>query len=314
MTTGHTLKQLLQNRQYIYTPGIATPLNAMIVEKLGYEYIYVGGYDVSLTLLGLPDVGLITEPEMVTNAGHIARAVNLPVIVDADTGYGNAINVIRTVQNCEKAGVAGIHIEDQVSPKRCGHAAGKTIVSLDEAVGKMRAALDARKSPDFLIMGRTDAVAAQGGGLDEAVRRGCEFAKSGCDMVWAEFPNTDMELARDFAKGVHEICPNVPLYFNFSSNLNWQETSVTFDDVAALGYKAMHTSLAALRASMVATWDYAQDLKNHGSAAEINFQTHLKTHPMGAFHEFAGFAKIREMEKKYLPVEELEKYEDTSGL
>ena len=314
MSKGLKLKQLLKNKHYLFTLGIATPINAMIVEKAGFDYIYLGGYDVSLTLLGLPDVGLITEPEMVTNAGNVARSVALPVMVDADTGYGNAINVVRTVQNFEKAGVAGIHIEDQISPKRCGHVAGKQLVSLDEAVGKMRAALDARTDPDFIIMGRTDAVAAQGGGLDEAIRRGRAFAKAGCDMVWSEFPNTDMNLARGFAEGVHAECPDAVLYFNFSSNLDWRGSGVSFDDVSALGYQAMHTSLAAMRASMVATWDYAIELKERGAFAEIDFQTRLNDHPMGEFHKLAGFAKIREMEEKYLPAEELRKYDDTLGL
>jgi 2-methylisocitrate lyase-like PEP mutase family enzyme len=118
MSMGKKLRTLMREHKYLYTPGITTPLHAMMCEKAGFEFTYMGGYDVSLTLLGLPDVGLITETEMVANAGHIARAVNIPLVADADTGYGNAINVIRTVQNFENAGVAAIHIEDQVSPKR----------------------------------------------------------------------------------------------------------------------------------------------------------------------------------------------------
>jgi isocitrate lyase len=314
MSKGRKLKELLREKPYIFTLGVTTPLHAMIVQKAGFDYVYVGGYDVSLTLLGLPDVGLITENEMVTNAGHVARSVELPVMVDADTGYGNAINVIRAVQNFEAAGVAGLHIEDQVSPKRCGHVAGKTIISLDEAVGKIRAALDARRDKDFVIMARTDAIAAQGGGLDEAVKRGREFARAGADMVWSEFPNTDMELAAAFASGVHAEFPDMPLYFNFSSNLDWRGKSIGFEDIAAIGYKAMHTSLAGMRATMMATWDYAVDLKERGAAAEVDFQTKLKAHPMGSFHDFAGFAKIKAMEEKYLPVEEMKKYEDSVGL
>ncbi len=115
MTMGRKLRNLMHDHKFLYTPGITTPLHAMIVEKAGFEYADMGGYDVSLTLLGLPDVGLITATEMVANAGHIARSVAIPVIADADTGYGNAINVIRTVQNFEAAGVAAIHIEDQAS-------------------------------------------------------------------------------------------------------------------------------------------------------------------------------------------------------
>ncbi len=314
MSQGRKFRELLREKPYIFTLGVTTPLHAMIVQKVGFDYIYVGGYDVSLTLLGLPDVGLITENEMVVNAGHVARSVELPVMVDADTGYGNAINVVRAVENFERAGVAGLHIEDQVSPKRCGHVAGKTIISLDEAVGKIRAALDARRDKDFVIMARTDAVAAQGGGLDEAVKRGKAFARAGADMVWSEFPNTDMELAAAFAAGVHGEFPDLPLYFNFSSNLDWRGKTIGFDDIAALGYKAMHTSLAGMRATMMATWDYAVDLKARGAAAEVDFQTRLKAHPMGAFHELAGFNRIKAMEEKYLPAEDLKKYDETVGL
>ena len=125
MSKGGSLRRLLAEKPFIVTPGITNALHALIVEKAGFDYVYVGGYDVSLALLGLPDVGLITETEMVANARNIAGAVNLPVVADADTGYGNAINVIRTVRDYEAAGVAAIHIEDQVSPKRCGHVAGK---------------------------------------------------------------------------------------------------------------------------------------------------------------------------------------------
>lgn len=314
MSAGGKFRQVLRDKPYIFTLGVTTPLHAMIVQKAGFDYVYVGGYDVSLTLLGLPDVGLITETEMVANAGHVARSVELPVMVDADTGYGNAINVIRAVENYERAGVAGIHIEDQVSPKRCGHVAGKTIISEEEAVGKIRAALDTRRDKDFVIMARTDAVAAQGGGLDEAVKRGKAFARAGADMVWSEFPNTDMELAAAFAAGIHGEFPDLPLYFNFSSNLDWRGKSIGFEDIAAIGYKAMHTSLAGMRATMMATWDYAVDLKARGAAAEIDFQQRLRAHPMGAFHEMAGFPRIKAMEEKYLPAEELKKYEETVGL
>lgn len=314
MSMGEKLRDLLRQKPFIFTPGVTTPLHAMIVEKVGFDYVYIGGYDVSLTLLGLPDVGLITETEMVANAGHAARSVSIPVIADADTGYGNAINVIRAVQNFEAAGVAGIHIEDQVSPKRCGHVAGKQIVSEEEAVGKVRAALDARRHKDFVIIARTDAVAAVGGGLDEAIRRGRAYARVGADMLFCEFPDTDLEPARLFAEGVHDEVPNLPLYFNFSSNLEWHKTKTTFKDIAALGYKAMHTSLAGMRATMMATYDYAVDLKARGARAEVEFQARLREHPMGAYHELAGFPQIRAMEEKYLSAEELKKYEGAIGL
>ena len=315
MSKGRRLKELLREKKFLITMGIACPLHAMLVEKAGFDYVYVGGYDVSLMLLGMPDVGLITETEMLANARNIARAVDLPVIADADTGYGNAINVMRTVQDFEEAGVAAIHIEDQVSPKRCGHVAGKTIVSLEEAVGKMQAALDARRDPDFMIIGRTDAVAAAGGGLDEAVKRAKAFARIGCDMVWAEFPSADLEQPRRFAAEVHKEFPGLPLYLNYSANLKWSESNATFEDFAAMGYKAMHTSLAALRATMQATWDYAMDLKARGAQAEIDFQKRLANHPMGAYNEIAGIPRIKELEAKYLATDEVKKkYDGAIGL
>jgi len=310
MSQGRKLRDLMAQRKFLVTPGVTHALHAMIVEKAGFDFVYTGGYDTSLTLLGLPDVGLITQTEMVANARNIAGAVRIPVIADADTGYGNAINVIRAVQDFEAAGVAAIHIEDQVSPKRCGHVAGKMIVPLEEAVGKLKAALEARKDKDFMIIARTDAVAAAGGGLDEAVRRGREFARIGCDVIWAEFPSADAEYPRRFAQGIHREFPRAPLYFNYSSNLRWHESRLTFEDIAAMGYQLMHVSLAAMRVAMRAVWDYAVDLKERGALAEMEFEQKAIGHPMGAFHEFAGFKRVRELEEKYLPGEELKrKYE-----
>jgi 2-methylisocitrate lyase-like PEP mutase family enzyme len=287
----------------------------MIVEKAGFDFVYVGGYDVSLTLLGMPDVGFITETEMLNNARHIARSVTLPVIADVDTGYGNALNVIRTVQDFEAAGLAAIHIEDQVAPKRCGHVAGKVVVPLQEAVGKIRAALDARKDKDFVIIARTDAIAAAGGGLDEAIRRGKAFAQVGADMIWAEFPTADIAQPQRFACEVLAAFPHVPLYLNYSANLKWHESKVTFEDFAAMGYKIMHVSLTGMRSTMMGMWDYAVDLKARGAQAEIDFQHRLNAHPMGAFHEFAGFAKFKALEEKYLPADEVQKkYDGAVGL
>lgn len=307
MSMGAKMRALLHERKYVYTPGITTALHAMIVEKAGFDYVYMGGYDVSLTLFGLPDVGLLTATEMVENARHIAGSVKIPVIADADTGYGNAVNVVRTVRDFESAGVAGIHIEDQVAPKRCGHVAGKTLVSLEEAVGKLKAALEARRDPDFIIMARTDAIAATGGGFDEAVRRGRAYARAGCDMLFAEFPDANIAMPKRFAEEIHKDFPGLPLYFNYSSNLKWHQSKVTFGDLAALGYKAMHVSLAGMRATMQATWDYAVDLRARGAQAEIDFEKRLRDHPMADHYAFAGFPAIKALEQKYLPAEELEK-------
>jgi len=315
MSMPKKLRRLLQEKEYIVTPGAAHPLHAVIVEKTGYDFIYMTGYGTSLTLLGVPDVGLLTETEMVTNARNIARAVNIPVIADADTGFGNAINAIRTVQDYESAGVAGIHMEDQVSPKRCGHLAGKMIIPLDEAVGKIRAAVEAKRDKDFVIIARTDAVAAVGGGFDEALRRGREYARAGADMLFCEFPDTDPEPPRRFAAEVHKEFPGLPLFFNYSSSFKWYESPLTFGDVARMGYKVIIVSLGCMRVSMQAVWDYAADMMKRGEQAEKDFEEGFKGHPVEDFNRFAGIPRIKELEAKYLPREEVrKKYEESVGL
>ena len=305
MSAGAKFRELLKKHRYVVTPGITTPLHAMIVERAGYEFVYVGGHDVSVTLLGLPDVGLVSETEMVTNARHIARSVSLPVIADADTGYGNAINVIHTVRDFEAAGVAGIHIEDQVAPKRCGLEAGTVLIPVEEAVGKLKAALDARADEDFVIIGRTDAVGAAGSGLDEAIHRAKAYAAAGCDMVFANVSSAEAEQPRLFAKAVHAEYPDLPLYFNYASSHKWHESRVTFEDLADMGYSAIHVSVAAFRTTMEAVWDYAVDMRERGAQAEFERQERMIGHPMDDVAAFEGFPEIRELEAKYLPAEDL---------
>lgn len=311
MDTSRKLRELLATKDYIVTFGIHNPMQAMIAEKTGYDVVYMGGHDTTAMMLGLPDIGLITETEMVGNARNIARAVNVPVLADADTGYGNAINVIRTVQNYEAAGVAGIHIEDQVMPKRCGQAAGKTVIPLDEAAGKIRAAVDAKKNPDFVIIARTDAVTAAGGSLEEGIRRGKAYARAGADMLFCDFPSEDLQYARRFAAEIHQDFAGLPLFFNYCTRFKWQQAPATFSDIAALGYKLMNISTAAMRVSMQAVWDYAVDVRQRGERAEMDFAAKLKAHPTEDFHSFTGLSNIRELEAKYLPADEMSrKYGD----
>jgi isocitrate lyase len=308
------MRALLEEKDYIVTPGVANPMHAMIVERVGFDYVYMTGYGTSLTILGLPDVGLLTETEMVTNAKNIAKAVNIPVIADADTGFGNAINMIRTVQDYEAAGVAGIHIEDQLAPKRCGHLAGKSIIPIEEAVGKVKAAVDAKKDKDFIIIARTDAIAAAGGGFEEALTRGKEFARAGADMVFCEFPSPDGEQPKRFAAEMHKEFPNLPLFFNYSSSFTWYDSPLKFSDVAKMGYKVIIISLGCLRVSIQAVWDYAADLMDRKEQAEKDFERKLKGHPTEDFNKFAGFPQVKQLEAKYLPDEEVrKKYEESIG-
>jgi isocitrate lyase len=310
MGMGKKIRALMAEKDYLVTPGVGNPMQAIIVEKVGFDYVYMSGYGTSLTILGLPDVGLITEVEMVTNAKNIVKAVDIPVIADADNGFGNAVNMIRTIRDYEEVGVAGIHVEDQISPKRCGHLAGKEVIPLDEAIGKIRAAVDAKKEEDFIIIARTDALSAAGGGFDEALKRGKAYARAGADMVFCEFPSPEPEMPARFAREIHCEFPNLPLFFNYSSSFKWHESPLTFDDVAKMGYKVIIVSLGCVRAGMQAVWDYAADLMVQKEIAEKGFEKRLVGHPTEDFHRFAGVPRIREIESRYLPGDAIRKKYD----
>ncbi|MEK7217112.1 MAG: isocitrate lyase/PEP mutase family protein, partial [Chloroflexota bacterium] len=181
-TTPARLRVLLRGGM-VLAPFVYDGLSARIAEAAGFECLYLSGFGSSMAK-GFPDVGLLTGTEMVQNAGYVVGAVTVPVIADADTGYGNAINVQRTVRDYQRAGVAGIHIEDQVFPKKCGFFKGKDVIPMGEAVSKLRAALDARTDPDFLVIARCDALAIAG--WDETERRCRAYAAAGADMVFVD--------------------------------------------------------------------------------------------------------------------------------
>src|SRR5688500_2485164 len=183
MSAGAKLRTLLAQDGIVLGGGAHDALSARIVEQVGYPLCVVTGAGVSMCR-GYPDVGLVTMEEMVANARYIAEAVDIPVVVDADNGYGNAINVRRTVREFERAGVAGIHIEDQVWPKRCGHMFGKRLIAKEEMAGKIKAALDARHDSDFVIIARCDAIMVNG--LDDTLDRGEAYLEAGADMLFFE--------------------------------------------------------------------------------------------------------------------------------
>jgi methylisocitrate lyase len=192
MDKAELIRDSLREKGQLIMPGIYDALSAKIAARAGFEVIFITGYSVSATLLGEPDFGLLTQTEVVNAAQRICSVVDTPVIVDADTGYGNAINTIRTVQELIRAGAAGMFLEDQVWPKRCGHMKGKQVIPLDEQLKKLRAALEAREKHDFYIVARTDA--RQALGLDEAIRRGIAFRDAGADAVFIEAPESKEEM------------------------------------------------------------------------------------------------------------------------
>ena len=202
MTNASVLRQLLAKNELIRAPGVYDGITARLVEQAGFPVVYMTGAGTSMSL-GYPDLGLITQTEMVANASVIARTVDIPVIADADTGYGNEINMTRTVNEYERAGVSAIHIEDQVSPKRCGHLDGKELIPLDEYLAKIRAAVAARRDPDFVIIARTDANAVTG--FDDALERANAALEAGADVAFVEAAK-DMEELVAIPKQVKGPC------------------------------------------------------------------------------------------------------------
>jgi len=192
LSKGQLIRQALRAQGQLIMPGVYDALSAKIAARAGFEVIFITGYSLSATLLGEPDFGLLTQSEVVGAAQRICAVVDTPVIVDADTGYGNAINVMRTVQDLIRAGAAGMFLEDQVWPKRCGHMKGKQVIALDEQLKKLRAAVEAKQGGDFFIVARTDS--RQALGLTEAITRGLAFKEAGADAVFIEAPESKEEM------------------------------------------------------------------------------------------------------------------------
>ncbi|MBM4315095.1 MAG: isocitrate lyase/PEP mutase family protein [Deltaproteobacteria bacterium] len=299
------LRALLKKGDTLFVPGCYNAMSARVLDHVGFPAIYMSGYGTSLSLLGMPDAGLATMTEMLLNARYIANAVSVPVIADADTGYGNAINVMRCVREYIGTGVAGIHIEDQVAPKRCGHVAGREVIPLDEAVGKFRAADTARQEidSDFVIIARSDARGAHGGSLGEAIDRVNAYLEAGADMAFVEGPTSIEEVGR--------VCREVrgPIFYNMTGI----SPRMSLEQMQALGIAITITAGTAMRATLQAVYDIAVKLRDEGPTAEAAFIDAFKKHPLGDLHTFAGFDGIRALEEKFLPAGQLGKYDGSLG-
>ena len=301
---GRKFRQLLQDEPYLYTGGIYSPLDAQIAESAGMKSIYLSGYSLAM-MNGWPDMGLLTMTEVTKAASMIASAVEVPIIADADDGYGNALSTMRTVQEFVKTGVAGIHIEDQRFPKRCGHIAGKTIVSREEALGKYQAALAERDrlDRDFVIIARTDAFGAVGGSMEEAIWRGRAYADAGVDSVWCELSSSDRGPAIEFARAMRATHPKLPLSFNYSSSFRWHKDPdpLTFRELGELGYKFIFITLYGAHASMFAVWNAMHDLVKNEEQGQWALERTKVGHPTESHHVMARVAHFQELETKYIP-------------
>jgi len=257
--TTTTLRRLISRPKLLLAPGVADAMNARIVAREGFEALYMTGGGTSATRLGLPDVGLLTMTEMVDNAQRIAEAAEIPLIADADNGYGGPINVRRTIRAYERAGVAGVHIEDQQWPKRCGHMAGKTLISTGEMVSKLKAAADSRLDGDFIIIARTDAYSVEG--YDAAMERAARYVEAGADMIFVEELRTVEQLAevpRRF---------KVPALYNMASS--GKTPFLAAEEIERLGFRVVIYPNIIMRAQIHAAQTVLRALKTTGALQPI---------------------------------------------
>jgi len=281
-------------RQLIYAPEILQlpcchdALSAKVLEQAGFKAISAAGYGTAGSVLGFPDIGLATATEMINNYRHICNAVDIPVFVDIDTGFGDVNNAIRAVRDCEQAGAAGLFIEDQTYPKRCGHMAGKSVVSAEEYLPKLRAALWARKDPDFVIMARTDAAAVYG--VHDAINRARMYASEGADMVFIEALKTkeDMIIVN---KAMKEV--GVPVMANMIEG--GESPFLTASELEEIGFRVVAYPCASLYVAVKALQKWAKCLKDTGTSESV--QDQMLT--FGEYFDFIGAPEIRERENMF---------------
>jgi 2,3-dimethylmalate lyase len=280
-------RELLAAPGPVLAPGAYDALSARLVEQAGFDAVYMTGFSTTAALLGRPDVGLLTGSEMVANAARLVAAVELPVIADADTGYGNAINVVRTVRAYEQAGVAGIHLEDQVMPKKCGHMSGKAVIPAEEMVGKLRAAVAARTDPDFVIIARTDSAATHG--LDDAIHRAQAYARAGADLLFVEAPTS----AEDITRVATELHGVAPLVFNWAEG--GRTPPLTLDQITELGFALVLFPIGTLLAATAAIRDLLARLRADGTPAAALPELPSFTE----FTELVGLEEINQLEQRF---------------
>ncbi len=278
------LRTKIETKNFVQAPGVYDSLTAKIVEAQGFDALYMTGYGTAASKFGLPDTGFLTLTEMVDNAGRIADAVNIPLIADADTGYGNAINVVRTVREFEKAGVAAIHIEDQTWPKRCGHMAGKSVIDAKEMVAKIKAAVDARIDPNFLIIARTDALATHG--FEQAIERGQMYAQAGADILFIEAP-----INKEQVEQIPRLLSPRPTLLNLAP----RTPNFSREEIENMGYAVAIYPGVCLAAVISACTEEVKRLKETGKSRDWgdSLQSFLD------LNNFLGVNYYNELEQKY---------------
>ncbi|EGW40999.1 isocitrate lyase/PEP mutase family protein [Desulfosporosinus sp. OT] len=286
MNKGKVLRDLLADQEILVVPGAHDVLTAKIIEKTGFQAVYMTGYGQAASHLGTADVGLLTMSEMLARANNFASAVDVPVIADGDTGFGNAINVMRTVRQYEMAGVAAIQLEDQVAPKKCGHMTGRQVIPMAEMVGKIRAAVEARRNSDFVIIARTDARTIHG--IDEAIRRAKAYEEAGADVIFVESPESVEEMKR-ITSGF-----NVPVLANMVEG--GRTPLLSARELEKLGYDLVIFPTSSTYMVAQAMKNLMEELMKTGTTKNLM----SKMIPFPEFNELIGLMEIRELEAKYV--------------
>ena len=281
-----TLRKLLyDNSKPFVVPGVYDAMGAKIAQKIGFEAIFQTGYGTSATLLGMPDYGFVGAAETVENARRICAAVSVPVIIDADTGYGNPLSVWKIVKELESAGASGIFLEDQKWPKRCGHMIGKEVVPKEEYAEKLQAALDARRSKDFIIVARTDARAPEG--LDAAIERAIQYKKIGADAIFVEAPKSVAEMKK-IGKSI-----DAPLVANM---IEGGATPILSTKILhKMGFKLILYPLSILYANTFASLKILRELRKSGTTSRLK----KNLVAFDQFNDIVDLAKYRKMERRY---------------
>ncbi len=284
MRASARLRELLNGPDIVVAPGAYDGFSARLVEAAGFKAAYMTGAGTAASHLGQPDLGLTTLTEMATHAAHLAGCLSIPLIADADTGYGNALNVVRTVREYERAGVAGLHLEDQVAPKKCGHIAGKQVVPTGEFCDKIRAASEYRTDPDLLIIARTDARAVTG--LDDAIERGNRYAEAGADAIFVEAPQS-LDEVRRIAREV-----KAPLLANMVPG--GKTPAVKFSELQRLGFRIVIYPAVCMGPAVVAMERSLARLREH----ETDWEDGPVLSPMDIFRK-VGFDWWSAIEQKF---------------
>jgi len=279
------LRKLLKSKKPLVIPGVFDAIGAKIAQKAGFDAMFQTGYGTSATLFGMPDYGFIGSTETVENARRICRSVDVPVIVDADTGYGNALSVWKLVRELEAAGASGIFLEDQRWPKRCGHMKGKEVVRKEEYAEKLQAALDARKNKDFIIVSRTDARATEG--LDKAIERGLYYKDIGADVIFVEAPKTVAEMKK-IGQSI-----KAPLVANMIEGGVTPISSAS--TLHKMGFKIILYPLSVLFANTFASLQILTELRKSGTTTKLN----KKLVSFDQFNDIVELAKFRKLENQY---------------